>query len=137
VRLRASVAGLFGITLATAGCGLLELGPDCPRTVEEAMAVEWDDQIVGGGYAIRFVPSPDDPAFRGYDINLTRPVSDRADLDTYFLPIAAPIPGIQDGMPVLFIGERVDPFGPTSLRAGACPALTPTTEADVTNRFGD
>ncbi len=124
------------LAVVSSGCGLIDVGPSCPRTVDEALTVEFDDEIVGGGYVIRFVPSPEDPSFRGYDINLTRPVSPRAELETYFLPAESEIPGIADGMPVLFIGERVEPHGPTSLRAGTCPALTPTTEEDVTNRFG-
>ena len=100
----------------------------CPLTVDEAAETDWGDAVVGGGYAIRFVPSPQ-LRFRGYDVNLTRPVSDRAMLDTYFLRVEDEIPGIAAGDPVLLVGARTDRAH--TLVAGACPALTVTTEEDV------
>jgi len=89
----------------------------------------YDDEIVAGGYAIRYIPSPDDAAFRGYDVNVTVPISERAQGNTYFLGVDAPIPGIVDGMPVLLMGERTDRN--FRLVPGACPGLTPVTEEEV------
>ena len=106
----------------------------CPRTVDEARHVTWAEEIVGGGYVIRFVPSPRGSA-RGHDVNLTRPVSGPAQMDTYFLRTTVELAGIEAGMPVLLIGARTD-RRPVVV-AGACPALTPTTEEDVTWRLGD
>ena len=82
---------------------------------------------------IRFVPAPVGSA-RGYDINVTRPVSEGAQMNTYFLRTATEIPGISDGMPVLLMGDRTDRH--FVLVAGACPALTPTTDDDVAERPG-
>jgi hypothetical protein len=118
--------GILG-SMSTAACEVTDLG-GCPATVDEAAEMDFDDAIVGGGYAIRFVPSPQ-LRFRGYDVNLTRPVSDRAMLDTYFLRVEDEIPGIAAGDPVLFIGARTDRAH--TLVAGACPPLTVTTEEDV------
>ena len=106
----------------------------CPRTVDEARQVTWDEEIVGGGHVIRFVPSPRGSS-RGYDVNVTRPVSGRAQMDTYFLRTSEELDGIEDGMPVLLIGARTD-RRPVVV-AGACPPLTPTTEEDVTWRLDD
>jgi hypothetical protein len=106
----------------------------CPRTVDEARQVTWDEEIVGGGHVIRFVPSPLGSS-RGYDVNLTRPVSGSAQMDTYFLRTPVELDGIEAGMPVLLIGARTD-RRPVVV-AGACPALTPTTEEDVTWRLDD
>jgi hypothetical protein len=119
---------LCGVGATTAGCDLVEL-PGCPQTLAEAEALTHDDELVAGGYAIRYVPSPDDAAFRGYDVNVTVPISDDAQLNTYFLSVDAPIPGILDGMPVLLLGERTDRH--FVLVPGACPALTPVTEEEV------
>ena len=111
------------------GCELAaDVASRCPLTVDEAAETEWGDAIVGGGYAIRFVPSPQ-LRFRGYDVNLTRPVSDRAMLDTYFLRAEGEIPGIAAGDPVVLIGARTDRAH--TVVAGACPALTVTTDEDV------
>lgn len=89
----------------------------------------YDDEVVAGGYAIRYIPSPDDPAFRGYDVNVSVPISERSQLNTYFLKVDAPIPAIEDGMPVLLMGERTDRN--FVLVPGACPGLTPVTEEEV------
>lgn len=110
------------------GC---DLASRCPRTVDEAAETDWGDAIVGGGYAIRFVPSPQ-LGSRGYDVNLTRPVSDRAMLDTYFLRVEDEIPGIAAGDPVVLIGARTDRAH--TVVGGVCPALTVTTEEDVSSQ---
>jgi hypothetical protein len=107
----------------------------CPRTVDEARKVVWDDEIVGGGYVIRFVPAADGPD-RGYDINVTRPVSERARMDTFYLRTPIEIPGIEAGMPVLLIGARTD-RNMVVVQGPECPALMPTTEEDVTWRAAD
>jgi len=106
----------------------------CPRTIDEARQVTFDDQIVGGGYVIRFVPGGP-PSTRGYEVNVTRPVSERAQLDTYLLQTPTEIAGIGNGTPVLFIGERTDRAH--RVVAGGCPPLTPTTDEDVTWRAED
>lgn len=97
--------------------------------MDEASQVTWDDEIVGGGYVIRFVPG-DRATNRGYEVNLTRAVSERARLDTYLLQTAVEIDGIANGTPVLLVGARTDRA--TRVVAGACSPLTPTTEEDVT-----
>jgi hypothetical protein len=86
-------------------CGLSLL---CPQTLAEAEAMTLDDELVAGGHAIRYIPSPDDAAFRGYDMNVTVPISDGAELNTSLLSVDAPILGILDGMPALLLGERTD-----------------------------
>jgi hypothetical protein len=105
----------------------------CLQTVDDALQGSWGDRLVGGGYVIRFVPG-DRSANRGYDINVTRPVSEGAQMNTYFLRTATEISGISDGMPVLLVGDRTDRH--FVLVAGACPALTPTTDDDVAERLG-
>jgi hypothetical protein len=130
VRRRVAFAILLGsVGATTAGCDLLEIGPRCPQTLAEAEELTFDDELVAGGYAIRYVPSPNDAAFRGYDVNVTVPISEGAQLNTYFLSVEAPIPGIVDGMPVLLIGDRTDRN--FVLVPGACPALTPSTVEEV------
>ena len=126
---RVTLALALGVAAMSAGCDLFLPGPQCPRTVAEAQAVTYDDELVAGGYAIRYIPSPDDAAFRGYDVNVTVPISEGAQLNTYFLSVNVPIPGILDGMPVLLLGERTDRH--FVLVPGVCPALTPVTEEEV------
>ena len=125
-RVAATAAIALGGIVAFAGC---ETGSRCPQTIADARALTYDDEIIAGGYAIRFIPSPDDPAFRGYDVNLTIPISERARSNTYLLRVDAPIPGIVDGMPVLVMAERQGPG--SALVPGLCPALTPVTEEEV------
>ncbi len=126
----AAVAALLAAPVA--GCDPVA---QCPTSVDEATAVEYDDEVVGGGYVIRYIPSIEDARFRGYEINLTRPASERAQLDTYLLRVDAPIPGIVDGQPVLLLGERTDRT--FALVPGACPALVGTTEEDVRFQLDD
>jgi hypothetical protein len=121
-------------TLAAALCLVLpvavsacELGTGCPETVDEAAEMSFGEAVVGGGYVIRFIPSPD-PLVRGYDVNVTRPVSG-ATMNTYLLRVPAEIPGIAPGAAVLLIAERRD--GALVPMAGLCPALTVTSEEDV------
>ena len=121
----ASAVAIGALSATSAGCDLLEPARQCPRTVAEAEALTYDDELVAGGYAIRYIPSPDDAAFRGYDVNVTVPISEGSQLNTYFVKVDAPIPGIVNGMPVLLIGERTDRN--FVLDPGACPALTPST----------
>ena len=129
---RAVALGIAAALLATStACTPASV---CPRTVDEARQVTWDEEIVGGGFVIRFVPSPRATS-RGYDVNLTRPVSGRAQMDTYLLRTTVELDGIEAGMPVLLIGARTD-RRPVVV-VGACPALTPTTEEDVTWRLDD
>ena len=126
---RVTLALALGLAAMSTGCDLLDPGPHCPRTIAEAQALEYDDEVVAGGYAIRFIPSPDDPAFRGYDVNLTVPISERARSDTYLLRVDAPISGIIEGMPVLLMAERQGPG--SALVPGLCPTLTPVTKEEV------
>jgi hypothetical protein len=124
----AGTAALVGVSACTPASA-------CPRTVDDAMQVAFDEDVVAGGYVIRYVPAPNG-LDRGYDINVTRPVSERARMETYVLRTPIEIPGIEAGMPVLLIGARTDRHlvvvpGPE------CPALTPTTEQDVAQQFGD
>lgn len=129
--MRPGVAFVIGgsVALSATAC---EPVATCPRTVTEAAAIEYDNEVVAGGYVIRYIPSDDDPQYRGYDVNVTRPASERAQLNTYLLRVDAPLPGIANGQPVLLMGERTDRS--FVLVPGACPALTPTTDADVTGR---
>lgn len=129
--MRAGVALVTGSLLALASAACAPVAT-CPTTASEAATLEYDDEVVAGGYVIRYIPSEDDPQYRGYDVNVTRPVSERAQLDTYLLRVEAPLPGIANGQPVLLMGERTDRG--FVLVPGACPALTPTTDADVAAR---
>jgi hypothetical protein len=113
--------------VAIGGC---EIGRDCPQTLAEAREMTYDDELVAGGYAIRFVPSPDDPEFPGYDVNVTVPISGEAQLNTYFLKVEDPIPGIIDGMPVLLLGERTDRHF-VLIPGRACAGLTQVTVEEV------
>jgi hypothetical protein len=122
-----AVAAALGIVLSLTSSAC-ELGTGCPTTVDEAAEMSFGDAIVGSGYAIRFIPSAD-PAFRGYDVNVTRPVSERATMVTYFLRTAAELPGVSDGDPVLLIGARTDRAH--VVVAGTCPPLTVTSDEDV------
>ena len=123
---RTVAAGLAVVlSLAATAC---DLGTGCPMTVDEATEMSFGDAIAGGGYVIRFIPSPD-PSFRGYDVNVTRPVSERALMDTYFLRTSTELAGISDGDPVLLIGARTDRAH--VVVAGMCPPLTVTSEEDV------
>jgi hypothetical protein len=127
-----ALVGLAMIALSTAACTPASA---CPRTVDEARQITWDDGVVGGGYVIRYVPAANG-LDRGYDINVSRPVSERARMDTFYLRTPMEIPGIEAGMPVLLIGARTD-RNHIVVQGAECPALTPTTEEDVTWRFGD
>jgi hypothetical protein len=129
MRPRIAVVAIFAISAAVAigGC---QIGRRCPQTIAEAQAITWDDEIVAGGYAIRFIPSPDDPAYRGYDVNITLPISERAQPNTLLLRVDAPIPGIANGMPVLLLAER-PPGAGTTMEPGLCPALTQVAEEEL------
>jgi hypothetical protein len=128
-----ALAGIAALVTVSSACTPASA---CPRTVDEARQIVWDDEIVvGGGYVIRFVPAAIGPD-RGYDINVTRPVSERARMDTFYLRTPIEIPGIEAGMPVLLIGARTD-RNTVVVQGPECPALTPTTEEDVTRRAGD
>jgi hypothetical protein len=123
---RGFAAGLpLVLSLAATAC---DLGTGCPTTVDDAAELSFGDEIVGGGYAIRFIPSAD-PLFRGYEVNVTRPVSERATMVTYFLRTAAELPGVSGGDPLLLIGARTDRAH--IVVAGGCPPLTATSEEDV------
>ena len=104
-RVATLVAVILGCMHSFVACGLSLL---CPQTLAEAEAMTLDDELVAGGHAIRYIPSPDDAAFRGYDMNVTVPISDGAELNTSLLSVDAPILGILDGMPALLLGERTD-----------------------------
>lgn len=121
------LAAALGLALSVA-VSACDLGTGCPKTVDEATKMSFGEAIVGGGYAIRFIPSAD-PSFRGYDVNVTRPVSERATMDTYFLRASTELPGISDGDPVLLVGARTDRAH--VVVAGTCPPLTLTSEEDV------
>jgi hypothetical protein len=130
MRLCVASAALLGlVAVICGGCALLDPEPRCPQTVAEAEALTYDDEVVAGGYVIRFIPSPDDPTYRGYDVNVTRPISERSRFNTYLLNVEARVPGITDGMPVLLIGERTD--ANARLVPGLCPGLTPVSEEEV------
>ena len=126
-----AVASAVVVVIASSACTPASA---CPRTVDEARQVTWDDEIVGGGYVIRFVPGTQ-ATNRGYEINLTRPVSERAQMDTYVLQTPVEIEGMADATPVLLIGARTDRAH--RVVAGACPPLTSTTDEDVTWREKD
>lgn len=81
----------------------------CPSSFEEAQAGNFDaSTFVGAGHVIRFVPSPD-REYRGYDINITRPLTPGAPfMDVGFLRIDEPVPGITPGDPVLLVAERTE-----------------------------
>jgi hypothetical protein len=114
----ALVIGLGGCTLPTG----------CPQTIEAARTADLgDDMFVGGGVVIRFVPSPD-PEYRGYDVNITRPISPANFLNTAFLRVVTELPGIEAGDPVLLIGPRER--GALVL-PGACPPLTVVGEDEL------
>ena len=102
------------------GCAI-PIPNGCPQTIEAARTADLGDRtFVGGGYVIRFVPSPHG-ASRGYDVNITTPISPSGFIDTAFLRVSTEIPGIQNGDPVLLIGPRER--GPIIL-PGECPPLT-------------
>lgn len=123
------VATLTLVLASGTACELADrIDGGCPTTVDEAAELDWGDAIVGGGAVIRFIPAPQ-PEFRGYDINLTRPISERARLNTYFLTVSDEIPGIAAGDAVLFIGTRTDRA--SRLVPGVCPPLTVTTDEDA------
>lgn len=84
-------------------------GVPCPSSVEEAQAGNFDESMfLGAGHVIRFVPSPD-REYRGYDINITRPLTPGAPfMDVGFLRIDDPLPGIAPGDPVLLVAERTE-----------------------------
>jgi hypothetical protein len=126
------LAGIAALVTVSSACTPASA---CPRTVDEARQVGWDDEIVGGGYVTRFVPAANGPD-SGYDINVTRPFSERARMDTFYLRTPIEIPGIEAGMPVLLIGARTD-RNMVVVQGPECPALTPATEEDVTWRAGD
>jgi hypothetical protein len=127
--------GIMAVALLVMTASGCTPASSCPRTVEEAKLVDWDDEIVAGGYVIRYIPAPNGPE-RGYDINVSRPVSERASMDTYFLRTPIELAGIEDGMPVLLIGARTD-RDKIVVQGAECPVLTPTTDEDVTRPFGD
>ena len=107
------------------GCAL---PTGCPQTIEEARAVDLgDDMFVGGGYVIRFVPSPD-PEYRGYDVNITAPIAPAGLWGTAFLRVVTEIPGVQAGDPVLLIGPRERGM---LVLAGECPPLIVVDEAEL------
>lgn len=89
--------------------GMTPAGVSCPRNFDEAQAGDFDDSMfVGAGHVIRFVSSGDDD-YRGYDINITRPLTSGAPfMDTGFLRIDNPVPGIAPGDPVLLVAERTE-----------------------------
>lgn len=105
------------LTLLTACAGGPDLPPSdmtpadvsCPSSFEEAQAGSFDEStFVGAGHVIRFVPSPE-REFRGYDINITRPLTRGAPfMDVGFLRIDDPVPGIAPGDPVLLVAERTE-----------------------------
>ena len=126
-RLALGPLSVLAIAGVLAACSL-PTPTGCPQTIEAARALDPADRaFVGGGYVIRFVPSPD-PEFRGYDVNITTPISPSGPLNTAFLRVANEIPGIQDGDPVLLIGPRAR--GVVVL-PGACPALTVVSEDEL------
>ncbi|HEX2766138.1 MAG TPA: hypothetical protein VHR55_05845 [Candidatus Limnocylindria bacterium] len=81
----------------------------CPSSFEEAQAGSFDESMfVGAGHVIRFVPSPD-REYRGYDINITRPLTPGAPfMDVGFLRIDDPLPGIAPGDAVLLVAARTE-----------------------------
>jgi len=81
----------------------------CPGSFEDAQATNFDaGTFVGAGRVIRFVPSPD-REYRGYDINITRPLTPGAPfMDVGFLRIDDPVPGIAPGDAVLLVAERAE-----------------------------
>jgi hypothetical protein len=81
----------------------------CPSTFEEAQAGNFDESMfVGAGHVVRFVPSPD-REYRGYDINITRPLTPGAPfMDVGFLRIDDPVPGIAPGDTVLLVAKRTE-----------------------------
>lgn len=105
------------MTLLTACADGLDLAPShvtpapapCPSSFEDAQAANFDEStFVGAGRVIRFVPSPD-REYRGYDINITRPLTPGAPfMDVGFLRIDDPVPGIAPGDPVLLVAERTE-----------------------------
>lgn len=84
-------------------------GVSCPSSFEEAQAGNFDESMfVGAGHVIRFVPSRD-REYRGYDINITRPLTPGAPfMDVGFLRIQDPVPGIAPGDTVLLVAERTE-----------------------------
>ena len=115
----AAVLGALAFSGLLAACGWTPTG--CPRTIDEARQVVDRETFVGGGWLIRYVPSPDRPDFRGYDVNITTPVSPAGFLDTAFLRVPDEIPGVNDGDPVLLVGRRE---GRVLVHPGPCPPLT-------------
>jgi hypothetical protein len=85
------------------------------------------DVFIGGGYLIRFVPSPD-PEFRGYDVNITTPISPDGFLDTAFLRVTREVADVRDGDPVLLIGRRESGV---VVHPGVCPPLAVVDEAEL------
>lgn len=101
----------------------------CPSSVEEAAAIDQGrEMFLATGHVIRFIPAPQDPEFRGYDVNLQARDGEPY-YNTVLLRTADRIPGIIDGQPVLLVGVRTDRT--TAISAGECPALVPIPEEDI------
>jgi hypothetical protein len=107
MRMRASLA-LAGIAMAaSSSCALIS---DCPATLAEAGAADFsavgDDTFVGTGFVIRYVPSPEATASRGYDLNIIDVFQgERPPAGGFFLRVAEPIDAIEQGAAVLVVAE--------------------------------
>jgi hypothetical protein len=124
---RATVAMVLAVVAA--GCGLMPSG--CPTSVKEAedSAAIGADTMIFTGHVIRYVPAPEAPAARGYDLNIVRWLIGRPDPEGVFLRVDEAVPGVAPGDPVLIVAEPGS--RPNVIVAGPCPPLVPIRGADV------
>ena len=120
----------LSVAFIVVACAMVPSPPVCPATFDEARLGDFDtvdeDTFVATGTVARFVNSPD-PDSRGYDIAIARHDGPGFVDGVVLVRVAERIAGIENGQPVLVLGERTDRRN--LILRGACPALQPIEDA--------